>query len=261
VSAPPILQAEKLTQVFGGLTAANAVDLTVGAGEIVGLIGPNGAGKTTVFNMIAGAMPPTSGRVLVDGQDCTGRPAHRMALLGVSRTFQITTLFAGYSVLENVRIGTHRRYRSTFAGALVLGRRWREDERAADETAREILAFLDLERLGATQAQHLAYGDQRRLEIAIALAAAPRLLLLDEPAAGMNPDEAQRLTRTIGAIRDRGISVLLVEHHMRVVMGVCDRIAVLDHGVKIAEGPPREVANDPEVIRVYLGREAVHAPS
>ncbi len=254
-----LLRVEKLTCAFGGLVAANAVDFEVGDGEIVGLIGPNGAGKTTVFNMIGGTQLPTSGRVEFRGHDCTGLPPHRMAQLGVTRTFQITSLFPTLSAIENVAIGTHRLNRSTFLGALLRGKLYRTEEIAVRRKASEIMGFLGMSGQEGVLAQNLPYGDQRKLELAIALAAEPRLLMLDEPAAGMNPDESRRLTEMIGRIRDRGVAVLLVEHHMKVVMGVCDRIIVLNHGTKIAEGPPAAVANDPTVIRVYLGREAAHA--
>jgi branched-chain amino acid transport system ATP-binding protein len=254
-----LLKLEGLTRAFGGLVAANAVDFEVGSNQIVGLIGPNGAGKTTVFNMIGGTIPPTSGRISFEGRDCTGFPSHRMAQLGVTRTFQITSLFPGLSALDNVKIGTHRGKKSTVLDAFIRSVRYRREEREVQAKAEEILSFLGMARQADVLAQNLPYGDQRKLEIAVALAAAPKLLLLDEPAAGMNPDESRRLTLMIEAIRKRGISVLLVEHHMKVVMGVCDRIVVLNHGSKIAEGPPQAVANDPTVISVYLGREKAHA--
>jgi branched-chain amino acid transport system ATP-binding protein len=254
-----LLKLERLTRAFGGLVAANAVDFEVGSNQIIGLIGPNGAGKTTVFNMIGGTIPPSSGRITFEGQDCTGYPSHRMAQLGVTRTFQITSLFPGLSALDNVKIGTHRGKKSTFLEAFIRGARYRREEGEVGAKAAEILAFLGMAHQADVLAQNLPYGDQRKLEIAVALAADPKLLLLDEPAAGMNPDESRRLTIMIEAIRKRGISVLLVEHHMKVVMGVCDRIVVLNHGTKIAEGPPQVVANDPTVISVYLGREKAHA--
>ncbi len=255
----PLLQVNGLTRVFGGLVAANAVDFSVLDGEVVGLIGPNGAGKTTVFNMIAGSLAPTSGSLRFRGEDYVGTPAHRMAQRGIARTFQITSLFPTLSVLDNVKLGTHRHKKTGWWGATIFSAAYRREEQEVDDKANAVLGFLGLSDKGARIAQNLAYGDQRRLEIAIALAAEPVLLLLDEPAAGMNPDEARRLTETIGRIRDTGVSVLLVEHHMRVVMGICDRIIVLNQGNKIAEGTPAVVANDPTVVSVYLGRGATGA--
>jgi len=250
----PLLRVTELTRVFGGLVAAKDLDFQVDEGEVVGLIGPNGAGKTTVFNMLGGTIVPTSGRIVFEGRECTGLPPHRIARLGITRTFQITSLFPTLTALENVRIGTHRTQRGSFVGAFWRTRAYRAEEDEVDRRAVEIIRFLALDRQTDVLAQNLPYGDQRKLEIAVALAARPKLLLLDEPAAGMNPDESRRLMNVIRAIVGLGVTVLLVEHHMKVVMGVCDRIIVLDHGVKIAEGTPGQVANDPDVIRVYLGR-------
>ena len=255
----PLLETEGLTRAFGGLLAVSDVSLSVMSGEIVGLIGPNGAGKTTLFNMLAGSLEPTKGRIRFEGLDVTGWPADEMAWLGVTRTFQITSLFPSLTVADNVLAATHRSTRRGWLDAVFRSRAWRQDEAKARILAEEVLEFCDLDGSAGVRAADLSYGEQRRLEVAIALAATPRLLLLDEPAAGLNPEEGQRLVGIIKSIRDRGVTVLLVEHHMRVVMGVCDRVVVLDHGVKIAEGPPREVANNAEVIRVYLGREATHA--
>lgn len=254
-----LLSVEGLTRRFGGLVAVSDVELSVARGEILGLIGPNGAGKTTVFNMLGGTFPPSSGRIRFDGTDVTGWPSHRMAQLGLTRTFQITSLFPTLSVLENVRAASFRRAKTGWGGAFFRTRAWREDEAALARRAEEILDFVALGHRRDMPAQALPYGEQRKLEIAVALGADPTLLLLDEPAAGMNPDEGAKLVQMIRAIRDRGVSVLLVEHHMKVVMGVCDRLVVLDHGVKIAEGQPQAVASHPEVIRVYLGREKVGA--
>jgi branched-chain amino acid transport system ATP-binding protein len=254
-----LLETRKLTRAFGGLIAVNAIDMHVGEGEIVGLIGPNGAGKTTLFNLLAGSMEPSSGTVSFAGQDCTGFPAHRMARLGVARTFQITSLFPELSVGENVRAGAFRTKTSGWAGSLLRTPKHFAEERAVSARVEEILAFVGMGARRDLPAKALPYGEQRKLEIAIALAAEPRLLLLDEPAAGMNPDEGAKLVQMIRAIRERGVTVLLVEHHMRVVMGVCDRVVVIGSGLKVAEGVPSKVANDPEVIRIYLGREKVHA--
>ena len=254
-----LLETRRLTRAFGGLIAVNNIDMHVGEGEIVGLIGPNGAGKTTLFNLLAGSLEPSSGIVRFAGADCTGFPAHRMARLGVARTFQITSLFPELTVVDNVRAGTYRTKTGGWMGALFRTRAHAEDERAVSARVDEILAFVGMSARRAMPAKALPYGEQRKLEIAIALAAEPRLLLLDEPAAGMNPDEGAKLVQMIRSIRDRGITVLLVEHHMRVVMGVCDRVVVIGSGLKVAEGVPAEVANDPEVIRIYLGREKIHA--
>ncbi|MGF7159463.1 branched-chain amino acid transport system ATP-binding protein [Rhodoligotrophos appendicifer] len=259
MSTVPILEARGLTRKFGGLTAVNEVDLKVNDNEVVGLIGPNGAGKTTLFNCIAGSMPPTSGTVAFQGKDCTGFAAHKMARLGVTRTFQITSIFPAMSTFDNVRAATFRTTSKGWVPALFHTPGYREQEAAVVEKVYEILDFVHLGERAHFPADALSYGEHRRLEIAIALAADPKLLLLDEPAAGMNPEEGQKLVGMINDIRGRGVAVLLVEHHMRVVMGVCDRVVVIDHGVKIAEGAPREVADNPDVIRVYLGREQVSA--
>jgi branched-chain amino acid transport system ATP-binding protein len=255
----PLLEVHGLTRRFGGLVAVSDVTFQVGAGEIAGLIGPNGAGKTTLFNMLAGAMPPSAGRIAFNGGDCTGVPAHEMARRGVARTFQITSLFPGLTTFDNIVAASYRTGRTGWGHALMRTPAYRREEKKAEERAREILTFVDLDRHAGVLADELSYGEQRRLEIAIALAAEPTLLLLDEPAAGMNPEEGQRLAAMIRQIRDRGVTVLLVEHHMRVVMAVCHRVIVIDHGVKIAEGPPAEIARHPEVIRVYLGREVAGA--
>jgi branched-chain amino acid transport system ATP-binding protein len=255
----PLLAVSGLTRRFDGLVAVSDVSFDVAAGEIAGLIGPNGAGKTTLFNVLAGSMPPTSGRILFEGSDCTGAPAHEMARRGVARTFQITSLFPGLTTLDNIVTASYRTGRTGWGQALLRTSTYRAEEAKAAERAREIIAFVDLDRHADVLADELSYGEQRRLEIAIALAAEPTLLLLDEPAAGMNPEEGQRLVAMIRQIRDRGVTVLLVEHHMRVVMAVCHRVIVIDHGVKIAEGPPADIARHPEVIRVYLGREVASA--
>lgn len=255
----PLLQATGLGKRFGGLQAVNAVDMQVGAGEVVGLIGPNGAGKTTLFNMLAGSMAPSTGQLVFAGQDCTGYSAHHMAALGMARTFQITSVFAGLSVWDNVLAATYRHQRAHWLSAVFRTPFYRAEEAAMQQRAEDVLRQAHLLHRRDDSTQSLPYGEQRKLEIAIALASAPRLLLLDEPAAGMNPEEGAKLVQLIHSLRDQGMSVLLVEHHMRVVMGVCDRVVVLSSGEKIAEGTPHEVVQHPEVIRVYLGREAVHA--
>jgi ABC-type branched-subunit amino acid transport system ATPase component len=253
VSEAPLLEVSGLHHWFGGLHAIDGVAFSCRAGLIKAIIGPNGAGKSTLFNLVAGSFPPFSGHVAFAGRDVTGFPPHRVAALGLARTFQASRLFPGMTVLENVMAGCHVRGRSGFlAGMLRLGVA-RRDERNARGRAMEMLESLGAADLAGADARSLPFGRQRIVEIARALAMEPRLLLLDEPACGLNIRETERLGDLIRGIRDRGVTVLVVEHDMSLVMGVSDEVVVLDRGALIAEGPPHTVQADPRVIAIYLG--------
>ncbi|MEI7778669.1 MAG: ABC transporter ATP-binding protein [Actinomycetes bacterium] len=251
-TAAPILQANNIEMRFGGLIAVNGVSLTVSPGEIVGLIGPNGAGKTTFFNCLTGMYRPTAGGVIFEGKPLSSRP-HLVTKAGVARTFQNIRLFPNMTALENVMVGRHTQTRAGVLTAIMRGPRYRREERESTERAHELLSFVGLDAAWNLLAKELPYGDQRRLEIARALASEPRMLLLDEPTAGMNPQETRETRDLVLSIRDQGLAIVVIEHDMRFVFTLCDRVAVLVQGELLTQGTPDEVQSDPRVIAAYLG--------
>ena len=251
-----LLTIDKLTRRFGGLTAVKDVSFSVQPGQLFGLIGPNGAGKTTLFNLVTGVYKPDEGRIVLGESSVAGLPPHRITEAGIASTFQNIRLFGSLSVLDNVKAACHMRQSSSVFSSLFRTRAFRNSEASIEAFSRRLLELMHLDGLANEEAANLPYGHQRRLEIARALATQPKLLLLDEPAAGMNPQESQELMHLIRRLRDEfHLTVLLVEHNMKVVMGVCERIHVMDHGESIAEGSPEEIRRNPAVIEAYLGGE------
>ncbi|MBW1781516.1 MAG: ABC transporter ATP-binding protein [Deltaproteobacteria bacterium] len=250
-----VLELKMLGKTFGGLQAVENINFKIQKGDIFGLIGPNGAGKTTTFNLITGVYPPSNGGILFEGGDIAGMKTHEIAKMGIARTFQITSLFKEYSVLENVLTGFHLSLKSDLLSSLFPGKRKILRKKAITEKAMEMLSFVEIEHLKDEKAKNLSFGHQRLLGISIALALDPKLLMLDEPVGGLNPAEIKMIIDMVGKIRDRrrDIAILLVEHNMPVVMSICNRIVVMNFGVKIAEGSPEEIRTNPDVIRAYLG--------